>query len=106
MERLAIGHRRLVGKAKVFVCKKCKRHQCVEDALRKADAKVVLVSCQKICSGPVAGLCVQGKMEWFDRLDTGKRLAGLRMLANHPQDRPVKALKKRWIAKCSGRPIR
>jgi hypothetical protein len=95
-----------VAKPKVFVCKKCKRHQCIESALVKADAKVVLVGCQKICSAPVAGLCVDGEMEWFDRLDTGKRLAGLRKLANHPKDPPVKALRRRLVSKRSGRPVR
>jgi len=100
------GYRGGVGKPKVFVCKKCKRHQCVEDALVKAEAKTILVGCQKICSGPVAGLCVDGQMEWFDRLDTGKRLAGLRLLANHPTARPVKALRRRRVSKRSGRPVR
>jgi hypothetical protein len=49
------GHRENVSKTKVFVCRKCKRHACVEDALDHSDGKVVLVRCQKICSGPVAG---------------------------------------------------
>jgi hypothetical protein len=95
-----------VRKTKVFVCKKCKRHHCVEDALVKSDAKVVLVGCQKICSGPVAGLSVDGRMEWFDRLDTGKRLVGLRLLADHPHGRPAKALKRRRLSERSGRSVR
>lgn len=93
-------------KTKVYVCKKCKRHQCVEDALTKSAAKTVLVGCQKICSGPVAGIRVDGQMEWFDRIDTGKRLAGLRMLANEPTVGPVKALKKRRVSRRSGRAVR
>ena len=95
-----------MGKTKIFVCKKCKRHQCVEDALVKTEAKTVLVGCQKICSGPVAGLRVDGQMEWFDRLDTGKRLAGLRKLANQPTERPVKALQRRRVSRRSGRAVR
>ncbi len=95
-----------MSKTKVFVCKKCKRHACIEDALAKANAKVVLVGCQKICSAPVAGLSLDGQMEWFDRLDTGRRLAGLRMQVKHPKRRPVKALRRRRISKRSGRPVR
>jgi hypothetical protein len=95
-----------VSKTKVYVCKKCKRHSCVEEALAKVEAKVVLVGCQKICSAPVAGLRVDGQMEWFDRLDTGKRLAGLRTQAKHPKRQPRKALRRRLVAKRSGRPVR
>jgi len=92
-----------VAKTMVFVCHKCKRHRCVEDAMAGSEAKVVMVGCQKICSGPVAGLEVRGRMEWFDRLDTVKRLVGLRVLAEKGRARPMKALEKRRVRKRSGR---
>jgi len=100
------GHRENVSKTKVFVCRKCKRHACVEDALDHSDGKVVLVRCQKICSGPVAGIAVHGRMEWFDRLDTAKRLAGLRLLADQKRSEPVKSLEKRRVRRRSGRAVR
>jgi hypothetical protein len=92
-----------MGKRKVFVCKKCKNADCVARVVKKSDAKLVLVGCQKICAGPVAGLSVSGRMEWFSRVDTSKRLAGLRMLAERRKKRPVHALESRRLPKRSGR---
>jgi hypothetical protein len=92
-----------MSRSRVFVCKKCKRVDCLLGVLEKSDAKVVLVGCQKICSGPVAGLQVSGRMEWFSRIDTPKRLAGLRMLLEQRTKRPVKALERRRLTKRSGR---
>jgi hypothetical protein len=42
-----------MSKTKVFVCKKCKRADCLVDILKRSDANVTLVGCQKICAGPV-----------------------------------------------------
>jgi hypothetical protein len=91
---------------RVFVCKKCRRAHCLTDMLKGTDAKVVLVGCQKICSGPVAGVKLSGRMEWFSRVDTPKRMAGLRMLAERRKKRPVVALEKRRLTTRSGRPPR
>jgi hypothetical protein len=93
-------------KRKVFVCRKCKNSDCVARVVKKSEAKLVLVGCQKICAGPVAGLSVAGRMEWFSRVDTPKRLAGLRMLAERRRKRPVPALESRRLSKRSGRPPR
>jgi hypothetical protein len=87
----------------IYVCRKCKRHECVNDALRGAGGDVVPVRCQKICSGPVAGVKIGGHIEWYDRLDTGKRLAGLRKLAKGTATKPVKALAKRRVGKRADR---
>jgi hypothetical protein len=92
-----------MGKSKVFVCKKCKRSDCLTDVLKTSDIKFDLVGCQKICAGPVAGLQVGGRMEWFSRVDTAKRIAGLRMLIEDRTKRPVKALEKKRVTKRSGR---
>jgi hypothetical protein len=92
-----------MGRAKVFVCKKCKNADCLTRLVKKSDAKLVLVGCQKICAGPVAGLAVSGRMEWFSRVDTPKRMAGLRMLAERRKKKPVPALESRRERKRSGR---
>ncbi len=90
-------------KKKVFVCKKCKNADCLVRVLKKSEAKLVPVGCQKICAGPVVGLKVAGRMEWFRRVDTPKSLAGIRMLAERRKKEPVRALERRRLAKRSGR---
>jgi hypothetical protein len=95
-----------MAKAKVFVCKKCKNADCLARMVKKSRSKLVMVGCQKICAGPVAGLSVSGRMEWFSRVDTPKRMAGLRMLAERRKKRPVAALENRRLHKRSGRPPR
>jgi len=92
-----------MSKTKVFVCKKCKRADCLLPILNKTDAKVVLVGCQKICSGPVVGTKVAGRMEWFSRVDTRKRIAGLRLLLQRKGQRPMQALENRRVPRYSGR---
>jgi hypothetical protein len=95
-----------MSRTKVYVCKKCKKCKkadCLVDVLKKSDAKLVLVGCQKICAGPVAGTKVAGQLEWFSRVDTAKRIAGLRMLVEHRKKRPVPALERRRLVKRSGR---
>jgi hypothetical protein len=69
-----------VSKTKVFVCKKCKKADYLVDILKRSDANVALVACQKICAGPVAGIELSGRMEWFSRIDTAKRSAWLHLL--------------------------
>jgi hypothetical protein len=91
---------------KAYVCKKCKNAECLTRMLKDTDAKVKLVGCQKICAGPVVGAKVDGRMEWFTRVDTGKRMAGLRMLLEKRKKHPVKALEARRLTKRSGRPPR
>jgi hypothetical protein len=95
-----------MSRTKVYVCKKCKRADCVVDVLKRTDARLVRVGCQKICAGPVVGTKVAGQMEWFSRVDSPKRLAGLRMLVRRKKNRPVPALEHRRLVKRSGRPPR
>jgi hypothetical protein len=92
-----------MGKSRVFVCKKCKKADCLVKILKRTDSTLVLVGCQKICAGPVVGTELSGRMEWFSRVDTPKRLAGLRMLVERRTKRPAKALEKRRLPKRSGR---
>jgi hypothetical protein len=51
----------------------------------------------------VVGTKVDGRMEWFTRVDTPKRMAGLRMLLEKRKKQPVKALEARRLHKRSGR---
>lgn len=87
----------------ILICRKCKQAKCLVSILKASDVEVVRVGCQKICVGPVAGLVVDGRMEWFSRVNTAKRIAALRTLARHRHRRPPKALEKRRLKKRSGR---
>jgi hypothetical protein len=65
----------------VFVCRECKHHGRVQKYLRQhCDAEIRLVGCQKVCEEPAAGLRVNGRMEWFGRLDSPARLKALAAL--------------------------
>jgi hypothetical protein len=92
----------------VFVCRECKHHGRVEKFLREnSDAKVRLVGCQKVCQEPAAGLRVNGRMEWFGRLDSPgalKALAGL--VGASGKVHPPAVLVKLRSSKRSGRPPR
>ena len=66
-----------MSRKKLYVCKKCKNSRCLTRVLQPSDAKLVLVGCQKICAGPVVGTKVDGRMEWFTRVDTLKRMAAV-----------------------------
>jgi hypothetical protein len=87
----------------LLICKKCKQSKCLVSLFKDTDVKVSKVGCQKICAGPVAGLVVDGRMEWFSRVNSAKRIAGLRMLARHRHRRIPTALEKQRVRKRSGR---
>jgi hypothetical protein len=53
-------------------CRKRKKHgRALCDALQN-HGDVIEVTCQKICKGPVFGLEVAGRLEWFSRLRTAR----------------------------------
>ena len=83
----------------VAVCRKCKNHKCITEILEShTDVSLRLVRCQKICHGPVIGLPIAGRMEWFERVDGLKELAALvRATRNDHGDAIPKALKKRRV---------
>jgi hypothetical protein len=59
----------------VFVCRKCKGHECVVTFLAKhTAASVKTVRCQKVCKGPVAGVKLDGRWEWFGSLKRTNQL--------------------------------
>jgi hypothetical protein len=105
------GRKALIHRAKgcaacplVLVCRKCKRSEDVlKFLLRRTDASVRTVRCQKVCEGPVAGLHVDGRMEWFERMDGAKPLkAMVELLSQKPPTKLPKPLKKRRSRERSG----
>ena len=66
----------------VYVCrgkdcrKKAKKLSCLESAIAE-HGEVIPVACQKICKGPVAGLEVDGRIEWFSKLGKKSTQRGL-----------------------------
>ena len=92
-----------MSKTKVFVCKKCKKADCLVDILKRSNANVALVGCQKILLDQWRELNCLVAWKWFSRIDTAKRIAGLHMLIEREEKRPVKALEKRRVVKRSGR---
>lgn len=92
----------------VLVCRKCKGHEKVVDALSSRGlAAIRTVRCQKVCEGPVIGLRIEGRMEWFERMGGSNSLDALdRLIAHGPLPRLPKVLRKRLCKERSGRPPR
>lgn len=86
---------------RVYVCtgKHCRRRN--EKLLAELEAaewaEVEPVKCQSICEGPVAGVQVQGALEWFERVRGPKRRAALRTL--HDTGELEGTLEKRRVGK-------
>ncbi len=89
----------------MFVCRECKHHGRVAKFLGgRPDVKVKLVGCQKICEEPAAGLVVNGRIEWFGRLDSAAALKAIGRLVDASGKGPVPAqLEKLRSSKRSGR---
>jgi hypothetical protein len=67
-------------------------------------AEVTEVRCQSVCEGPVAGVEVDGRLEWFERVRTAKARRGLRRLLAAGGAGPLpKPLAKRRRSKRSGK---
>jgi hypothetical protein len=95
-----------VGKPRVYLCKggSCRKERKAFRRLEAAlegEARVQHVKCQKICEGPVAGVAVDGTLQWFDALDSRKRTDAFLSLV---RTGGVSAkLKKRRVAKRKGK---
>jgi hypothetical protein len=71
----------------------CRAKHCTERAaagaalLRQLDgvARVQPVRCQKICKGPVVGVCLDGRWEWFRRIRGPKSRQALLKLVTDSQ---------------------
>lgn len=79
--------------------KRKKRHQALLDRLRPHDVR--LVKCQDICKGPVVGVEIEGRWEWFRRMDTTKALDALDKLLS--QGRVSKRLADHRVKKRRGK---
>ena len=74
----------------VYVCrgkdcrKKSKKLACLESTISE-HGEVIPVACQKICKGPVAGLELNGRLEWFSKLDEKSARKGFAHLLSEGQ---------------------
>ena len=74
----------------IYVCRKCKHSKGLQKTLEKGtNATIRLVGCQDVCKQPVAGTRVDGCLQWFGGLDTGKRQRALIDLVNDGNHGPV-----------------
>jgi hypothetical protein len=89
----------------VVVCRKCKYQDCLVDVLgAHADVSIQRVRCQKICDGPVVGVVVGGRMEWFERVRSLKEVAALVQLTKGKHSSSIpKPLRKRRVKRFAGR---
>lgn len=95
-----------MGKPRVYLCKgsSCRKKRKAVRRLSSAlegVARVEPVKCQKICDGPVAGVVVDGTLQWFEELTSRKR-ADAFLSAVRTGEVPAK-LKKRCAAKRRGK---
>lgn len=89
----------------------CTKGSCSDDDRRRAlvdalaeTAKVVSVGCQSVCEGPVVGVEVDGRLEWFERVRKGKaRDAVVRLVGDRGHPELPKALTKRRVPKRAGK---
>ena len=89
----------------VCIGKDCRRDKCHKDLVVALDAAghVTKVRCQDICKGPVAGVEVDGTVEWFRRVRKPKHRKALVKLARRSRLRIPDALESRWVPKRSGK---
>ena len=95
----------------VYVCqgKACRkpegRDELLDDLTHVAD--VHMVKCQKVCHGVVVGVCLDNRLEWFERISKSKtRIALLEAIDAGSRDAVSKRLAKRHVNKLSGHPPR
>jgi hypothetical protein len=93
-----------LGDVTVSVCRNVSSTRLVRILLDREGVDVELVRCQKICHGPVAGLAVDGRMEWFEHVDGIKQIAALvRMTRRQQRDRIPKPLRRRRVRSRAGK---
>lgn len=63
-------------------CRKKRKSQKSLRALLGKEGQVCEVSCQKICKGPVVGVEIDGRLEWFSKM-TGQDQESLVHLLRH-----------------------
>jgi hypothetical protein len=90
-----------------YVCqgKHCAR-ACAHNALLRSLCKVAdvrLVRCQKVCEGTVVATELNGKLQWFERVDSPKICVAMKKLVATGSKRHLGPLKKRWLQDRAGR---
>ena len=99
------------GSGVAVVCggKKCVR-ACEHDALVRSLCKVgtvQVVRCQKICHGSVVGALLDGRVEWFERIDSARLCVAMKKAVARASRRDLPAgLRKRRLKSLRGRPPR
>ena len=97
----------MAKKPRVWVCRKCKSAECLTGFLKgTGTTRVKIVGCQKICKGPVAGFKVDGRMQWFARVDRAKPMVALVRAAARGRTKWPKALENLRVARRSGQKVR
>ena len=92
---------------KLLLCggKHCRKIRARSDRFNRAiellPVEVERVGCQKICSGPVVGIAIDGDWQWFERMDSPKALSALEQLIE--DDTLGKPLRRRRSRKREGR---
>ena len=89
----------LVCRGKNCVCRKGLQER-LEQELGEV-AEVERVRCQNICSGPVVGVEIEGRLEWFRRIRGNKSRRALVKLLT--EEKLGKRLRKRRAKKRSGK---
>lgn len=87
---------------RMMVCSECKGSKPLVRYLREESIPVRTLGCQKICTEPVAGCVVRGRIEWFSGIRTKKQYRALAELARGAKTVPSE-LHKRRVEKRSGR---
>jgi hypothetical protein len=99
----------------MFVCRGCKGRAALVDQLcaharsggpLEGHLEIRFVRCQKICHGPVVGVPVDGRVEWFERMRKPKRVAALAKMVGRGKHRVPDRLRGVWLKQRSGRPPR
>ena len=95
------------SKPRSYVCtgKDCRRDDGFKELVRALEAtgRVREVDCQDLCEGPVAGVVLDGEVEWFERVRKSRARDAVVALATGKVDEVPKILRPRWAKKRSGK---
>ena len=94
------------GDSYVYICtaSDCAKDKKKLKNLKKTlgtNAKIKAVKCQKICDGPVAGVIIDGNLNWFENLSSAKHRESLLRLIQ--TGKVNKTLKKHTNKKRAGK---
>ena len=96
-----------MARRRILICNgsHCRKTLRNDDRLRASVAQLPVeierVGCQKVCRGPVVGLDLDGRLQWFERMSSRKSLRALAELVEH--DTVGRPLRKRRNKKRSGK---